>query len=1210
MQTVQLYINNQRVDLFDDESISLNSSIQNVKDISKIFTDYSQTFTIPTSKNNNKIFQHYDNSDILDGYDARIRTTAKIELNNIPFKSGSVRLNKVIRRKGVSYAYDITFFGSTATLSRILGDDKLKDLTKELSAYNHQWTYDNILQGLQTGLEFNSDTSAIIYPLISPLRRFIFDSDPTYQLIDGIANIGSVLPDNGLRPQDLKPAIRLIRVLEAIEAKYPQLQFSRDFFGGTIFNELYLWLHRNAGEISSATGVSERIITDFALQSENISCGSNYARVFPEYFEITTGGSLTQGVDSQATLTITPNDLNTQYTYKVIDLVTDTILLEQVVTGISTETVDIGVFYEPLQDWQIQVQISTEGSDVFTSYDANWSILTYYMVNGDRDCQNEQEYAVTNQQTLTNIIVGNQMPDIKLIDLLTGIFKMFNLTSYVEDEIIIVKDLNSFYDTYEEYDITEYVDTDEITVSRLPLYSNIDFDYKDPVTFLSKEFSDSNGQNFGEEKYNVIINDEYIDGEKYSIQLPFEKVVYERLNDEFDGALTNAQYGWFVSENQDKLLGSPLIFFNINTDPQTKNIYFRTTDGITVSSLDTYNRPSNTSPDNTQTLNFGEENDEYQLIYNDNSLFKNFYENYIESVFNKYNRLTNLTAWMPLNILTKYKLNDRFIVGDHKYLINTIQTNLQSGKSEIEFLNVVTDVLIPILSCPTADSTEVTVDSTLYTVDCGDEVCATADSTEVTVDNDALTVDCGDPIPTTTTTTSTTTTSTTTTAGTTTTAATTTAGTTTTAPTTTIGTTTTLPTTTTTATPCVQRISYSGIPTQSIEVGGNKTINLNTYFTQLDGQPLSYLAINTTGYLDSVSLAGSQLTMFANSGNLCGTDGAGVYVQAYDSISGNCEYGTYFGIDVFGCTVETTTTTTTQPTTTTTSTSTTTSTTTAGTTTTQATTTTQGTTTTQPTTTTLPTTTTTSTTTTTTIAPTTPIGTINTTFVGYNSTGANFDVYTEQAVQTYIDFTIYPSGGGSYFERQVVPTVNGSTLNWSISWSGDIDTSNGGTGTANLVATNNLGTESTLDTDSFVIPTGTPTTTTTTIGPVSPKTYSSTMGLIFQGGSYQLLGYDRDTPIGTISSGTWADTAWSIARISTTTTAISGTAIIIERETNSFYPQPFSNVEIISPTRGTTNLSSASATETVQQIGSIRRITYVWSDFYVFNQEIITINVT
>jgi hypothetical protein len=86
MQTVQLYINDQRVDLFNDENISVNSSIQNVKDISKIFTDYSQTFTIPASKTNNKLFKHYDDSSVIDGFDARFRVDARIELNSLPFK--------------------------------------------------------------------------------------------------------------------------------------------------------------------------------------------------------------------------------------------------------------------------------------------------------------------------------------------------------------------------------------------------------------------------------------------------------------------------------------------------------------------------------------------------------------------------------------------------------------------------------------------------------------------------------------------------------------------------------------------------------------------------------------------------------------------------------------------------------------------------------------------------------------------------------------------------------------------------------------------------------------------------------------------------------------------------------------------------------------------------------------------------------------------
>ena len=51
MQKIQLYIEGQRVDLFEDESVVLTQSIQNVKDISKIFTEFTRTFAIPASKN-------------------------------------------------------------------------------------------------------------------------------------------------------------------------------------------------------------------------------------------------------------------------------------------------------------------------------------------------------------------------------------------------------------------------------------------------------------------------------------------------------------------------------------------------------------------------------------------------------------------------------------------------------------------------------------------------------------------------------------------------------------------------------------------------------------------------------------------------------------------------------------------------------------------------------------------------------------------------------------------------------------------------------------------------------------------------------------------------------------------------------------------------------------------------------------------------------
>ena len=64
MREIQIYIKGQRVDVFGDENVTIKSSIQDAKDISKVFTDYSQPFTLPASDTNNKIFRHFYNTSI------------------------------------------------------------------------------------------------------------------------------------------------------------------------------------------------------------------------------------------------------------------------------------------------------------------------------------------------------------------------------------------------------------------------------------------------------------------------------------------------------------------------------------------------------------------------------------------------------------------------------------------------------------------------------------------------------------------------------------------------------------------------------------------------------------------------------------------------------------------------------------------------------------------------------------------------------------------------------------------------------------------------------------------------------------------------------------------------------------------------------------------------------------------------------------------
>ena len=85
--TVEVFIEGQKLDLFDDENISITQGVQDVKDISKLFADFSQSFNVPASNRNNAIFKNYYNQDINNGFDARTRKDGYLTVNTLPFRS-------------------------------------------------------------------------------------------------------------------------------------------------------------------------------------------------------------------------------------------------------------------------------------------------------------------------------------------------------------------------------------------------------------------------------------------------------------------------------------------------------------------------------------------------------------------------------------------------------------------------------------------------------------------------------------------------------------------------------------------------------------------------------------------------------------------------------------------------------------------------------------------------------------------------------------------------------------------------------------------------------------------------------------------------------------------------------------------------------------------------------------------------------------------
>ncbi len=293
-----------------------------------------------------------------------------------------------------------------------------------------------------------------------------------------------------------------------------------------------------------------------------------------------------------------------------------------------------------------------------------------------------------------------QMPNMKVIDFLTGLFKVFNLTAYKQDNgTIKVETLDSFYSGGTTFTIDEYVDMSQRQVDVALPYKEIDFSYKGLGTKLAIQHPQlSQGTEWGTAEYRGGSDEtDQMAGGIYKVEAPFEHMKFERLLDAGSSlAQTDAQVGWFVDDNDDPYLGEALLFYPIQITNGTVISFLEQETASSGShvQIDDYIIPSNSVSLNASTdddvLHFNQELNEYTPSGDfDGTLFENYYKNYITDVFVPKRRIIKFKAFLPLKILRKYTLADKFIINNQEYRINSITTNLGTGESDLELLNVV-----------------------------------------------------------------------------------------------------------------------------------------------------------------------------------------------------------------------------------------------------------------------------------------------------------------------------------------------------------------------------------------------------------------------------------------------------------------------------------------------------------------------------------------
>ena len=681
MQKIQLYIQGQRLDTFTDESVSITQSIKNVKDIDKVFTDFTKTFSLPASKTNNKIFKHYYNFDIIGGFDARIRKPANIELNNTPFTEGLIKLEGVDLKDNKPHTYKITFFGNTVTLKDALGDDKLSVLNT-LTDLNQ--TYD--ATSVRNALQDNPTTNNIIVPLITHTERLIYDSTTNDQTVGNLAfHTGHI---KGVSYTELKYAIRLHSIIEAIESKYSNISFSDDFFVDTNapYYNLFMWLHRKKGDVENLNeNVYQSLVNVWT--PTNVNYDHNTRMLTSSVFEVTGFPDFYNEVN----LKLFPITADITKEYSVLIYFNGgQVYSSGTVSG--NLTISKGSFFTDNGEGNYSVYIQSNSNISFTS--VRWTgefeepfsqqAYTFSYISSSYNYSNTFQFDIT-----------QQIPDIKVIDFLSGLFKMFNLVAYVErnQTQITVKSLDSFYSNPSNdspYEISKYVDVSKSQVNSALPYRKINFKHEDTKTFLAARHTQIEGETWGEAEYD---SGKKLDGSIYDVKTPFAQMKYERFIDKNTSLKTTAQWGWFVNDNEEPYYGKPLLFYPIRITSGNSISFVNTLNSQTP--LTTYNIPSNSvalsSATSSYNMNFNQEQNEWGALDGDtgftNSLFEAYYKNYITSVFNESNRITKVTAYLPLRILRNYTLADRFVINGKSYKINSIKTNLKDGKSDLELLN-------------------------------------------------------------------------------------------------------------------------------------------------------------------------------------------------------------------------------------------------------------------------------------------------------------------------------------------------------------------------------------------------------------------------------------------------------------------------------------------------------------------------------------------
>ena len=253
-----------QLDLQESPNISLNFQFADIKEPESRKANYSQTFKLPFTDNNNEFFQNWFNVNLTTlVFSTRKKFNAVLYVGTVPQFEGIIQLKAVYQK---AQLYEVVLMSNTADLFSVIGSQKLRDVFLDSDGnysyeFNHTYNEDNIKKSWDGSANdfyaINEDGSQgaslrdsvagvqkVMYPLSVTVPRFWYGAGTNTYLDMSQTDVDAYSTDAEAYPYivpitQFRPAIQLKALFKLILAR-AGFSYTSSFIDGSYFGKLFM----------------------------------------------------------------------------------------------------------------------------------------------------------------------------------------------------------------------------------------------------------------------------------------------------------------------------------------------------------------------------------------------------------------------------------------------------------------------------------------------------------------------------------------------------------------------------------------------------------------------------------------------------------------------------------------------------------------------------------------------------------------------------------------------------------------------------------------------------------------------------------------------------------------------------------------------------------------------------------------------------------